>query len=72
MEIRWHVITKEGFPKEAGRYLVTIEGMIEGMKPEPGERCVTTARYYGSEDWGIRDGIYKVVAWAELPEVYWG
>lgn len=72
MKTGWHSIKKDGWPKEAGRYLVTIEGVKKGMQPELGERCVITAQYYGSKDWGIRDGVYRVVAWEELPEAYGG
>lgn len=70
MNIEWKFIKQEGYPVKEGRYLVTIEGVLEGEEPGLGERCVVTARYYGSKDWGIRDGVFRVIAWSELPPVY--
>ena len=75
MKTDWHSVKLEGFPPEAGRYLVTIEGVledVEGIDLLPGERSVVTARYFGSRDWGLRDGTYRVVAWTYLPEIYMG
>lgn len=74
MKVEWHSVKLDGFPEQQGEYLVTIEGVIEGLEPgvgpEAGERAVAVAVYYGSRAWGLREGVYRVVAWAELPELY--
>ena len=71
----WHSVKTEGYPVEEGTYLVTVEGVIDGMdgkEPDLGERCVTVATYYGKSQWGLQGGICKVVAWSDLLEAYRG
>lgn len=73
--IDWKSVKLDGYPPEQGRYWVTIEGIIEDLKegPEPGERIVTIAYYYGRKGWGILEGmIGRVMAWAKIPEGYTG
>lgn len=75
MKSNWHSIKVEGYPTEKGRYQVTIEGVLEDVEGNylaPGERGVTTADYYGEKAWGLHDGIYRIIAWADLDEPYQG
>lgn len=66
MKTDWKSIKQSGFPAEKGRYLVTMEGL------ESKERRVVTAIYFGQKEWGIMEGVHKVIAWDYLPEEYKG
>ena len=73
MEGKWHSVKVDGFPPEEGQYLVTIEGgleAIEGLELGIGERGLAIAQYYGCRAWGLREGVYRVIAWMYLPEEF--
>lgn len=75
MNVNWNSVKSDGYPPKAGRYMVTIEGVIDDVIENVinvGERGVTEADYYGDKAWGLHEGIYRIVAWAEFPEPYQG
>lgn len=73
MDTIWNSVKLDGYPPKAGRYMVTIEGVIDDIIENEikfGERGVTEADYYGDKAWGLREGLYRIVAWADFPDPY--